>query len=236
MVAALEVGPTTAPLLDETIGQNLARTVAAHGGRDAVISRHQRIHWTYDDFAARVESLATGLVAAGLEVGDRVGMWSPNYAEWVVVQYATAEIGVILVNLNPAYRTHELAYALKQSGCRMVIAAPVFKTSNYREHARRGRRAVPRPGAIDLPLGSGDGSSWPQGTPRSTSTLGGRSLGPDDPINIQYTSGTTGYPKGATLVAPQHPEQRPIHVGVADDHRTTTGCASPCPSTTASAW
>ncbi len=198
MVAALEVGPTTTPLLDETIGQNLARTVAAHGGRDAVISRHQAIRWSYDDFAARVELLAQGLAAAGLERGDRVGMWSPNYAEWVLVQYATAEIGVILVNLNPAYRTHELAYALQHSGCRMVIAAPEFKTSNYREMLAEVAGQCPDlersiflwdPAWFELTAGDG------------TVDLDARRamLDPDDPINIQYTSGTTGYPKGATL-------------------------------------
>ena len=128
---AIESGSTTDVLLDETIGQNLARTVAEHGDGEALVSCHQGIRWTYREFAERVASLAQGLMAAGLEKGDRVGIWSPNYAEWTLVQYATAEIGVILVNINPAYRTHELAYALHHSGCRMLIAAPAFKTSDY---------------------------------------------------------------------------------------------------------
>jgi len=198
MVAALEVGPTTTPLLEETIGRNLARTVAAHGARDAVISRHQDIRWTYDEFAARVESLAQGLVAAGLEVGDRIGMWSPNYAEWVLVQYATAEIGVILVNLNPAYRTHELAYALQHSGCRMVIAAPEFKTSNYREMLTEVAGQCPD---LERSIFLWDPDWFELVEGDATTDLDARRsvLGPDDPINIQYTSGTTGYPKGATL-------------------------------------
>src|SRR6185436_1107611 len=128
---AIESGSTTDVLLDETIGQNLARTVAEHGDGEALVSCHQGIRWTYREFAERVGSLARGLLSTGLEKGDRVGIWSPNYAEWTLVQYATTEIGVILVNVNPAYRTHELAYALNQSGCRLLFAAPSFKTSDY---------------------------------------------------------------------------------------------------------
>ncbi len=201
MVAALEVGPTTEPLFEETIGQNLARTVAAHGSRDAVVSRHQNIRWTYDEFAERVERLAIGLLGAGLDAGDRVGLWSPNYAEWVLIQYATAEIGVILVNLNPAYRTHELAYAVKHSGCRMVIAAPDFKSSDY--------RAMLADVAPDCPeleqsiflwdpewFALADGESGVGGAELDARRV---MLDTNDPINIQYTSGTTGFPKGATL-------------------------------------
>ncbi len=201
MVAALDVGPTTEALFEETIGQNLARTVAAHGDREAIVSRHQDIRWTYDEFARRVEQLATGLLAAGFNVGDRVGLWSPNYAEWVLIQYATAEVGVILVNLNPAYRTHELAYALQHSSCRMVFAAPEFKTSNYREML-----ADVAPQCPDLErsiflwdpewfaLAGGDASV-------TSADLDARRalLDTNDAINIQYTSGTTGFPKGATL-------------------------------------
>src|SRR6478609_10074420 len=129
---AYEQGRTDIPLLDETIPQNLRRTVEAHQYREAIVSRHQRIRWNYYEFGERVRDLAKSLMHAGLEKGDRLGLWSPNCAEWIVVQYATAEIGVILVNINPAYRTHELAYALNQSGCRTLIAAPSFKTSDYR--------------------------------------------------------------------------------------------------------
>ena len=119
MELAIDTGPTDVPLLDETIGANLARTVAEHGDREALVARHQGVRWTYAEFADRVARLARGLIGLGLEPGDRVGLWSPNYAEWTLVQYATAEIGVVLVNVNPAYRLHELTYALNQSGCRI---------------------------------------------------------------------------------------------------------------------
>ena len=198
---AIDAGPTDVPLLDETIGQNLARTIAEHGDREALVSRHQDIRWTYREFGDRVEALARGLMVAGLEVGDRVGLWSPNYAEWTLVQYATAEIGVILVNINPAYRTHELAYALEQSGCRMLIAAPTFKTSDYRamvDEIAPSIESLQSEVFFWTPeweaLASGDDSI-------SAETLDERrsGLSADDPINIQYPSGTTGFPKGATL-------------------------------------
>ena len=130
---AVDRGPTDVALLDETIGDNLRRTIAAHRDNDALVARHQGIRWTYAEFGERVDRLSVGLLGLGLEVGDRVGLWSPNYAEWTLLQYATANIGVILVNINPAYRTHELAYALNQSGCRMLVAAPSFKSSDYME-------------------------------------------------------------------------------------------------------
>src|SRR6478736_1840869 len=105
---ALSRGATSTPLLEETIAQNLARTVAEHGDREAIVSVHQSIRWTYREFADRVETLARGLLALGLATGDRLGIWSPNYAEWTLLQYAAADVGVILVNVNPAYRAHEL--------------------------------------------------------------------------------------------------------------------------------
>ncbi len=198
---AYEHGPTDVALLDETIPANLARTIAEHGSREALVARHQDIRWTYDEFADRVRRLAKGLMAAGLEVGDRVGLWAPNFAEWTLVQFATAEIGVILVNVNPAYRTHELAYAVNQSGCRWVIAAPEFKTSNYVEMVASVRDECP-----DLEravffwtdewdaLAAGDDSITDDALATRRDALHA-----DDPINIQYTSGTTGFPKGATL-------------------------------------
>src|SRR3954467_6772657 len=143
MTLATDAGRTDIPLLDETIGANLARTVAAHGSREALVARHQGVRWTYDELAARVATCAKGLLGLGLEVGDRVGLWSPNYAEWTLLQYATAEIGVILVNVNPAYRTHELQYALAQSGCRMLFAAPSFQTSDYVDMVQHVRPDLP---------------------------------------------------------------------------------------------
>src|SRR6478735_5938074 len=127
MAEAVSRGPTSTPLLEETIGANLRRTVAAHGDREAIVSVHQSIRWTYREFADRVETLARGLLALGLEAGDRLGVWSPNYAEWTRLQFATADVGVVLVNINPAYRTHELAYVLEHSGCRALVASPKFK-------------------------------------------------------------------------------------------------------------
>jgi fatty-acyl-CoA synthase len=198
---AYEAGPIDVALLDETIPENLRRTVAVHGDREALVAVHQDIRWTYREFADRVTRLAKGLMAAGLEVGDRVGLWAPNYAEWTLVQYATAEIGVILVNINPAYRTHELAYALNQSGCRWVVAAPEFKTSNYVEMVAAIDGEVPSleravffwTDEWDRLVAGDDAVTDAELAARSGS------LHADDPINIQYTSGTTGFPKGATL-------------------------------------
>ena len=193
-------GPTDIPLLDATIPDDLDRTVREHGDREALVSCHQGIRWTYDEFAERVSRLATGLLAAGLERGDRVGLWSPNFAEWTLVQYATAELGVVLVNINPAYRTHELAYALNQSGCRWLIAAPEFKTSDYRAMTESVRDEVV---ALERAVFFWD-DDWDElcagDESRADDLAEIRSgLHPDDPINIQYTSGTTGFPKGATL-------------------------------------
>jgi fatty-acyl-CoA synthase len=201
MELAQDAGPTDVPLLDETIGANLARTVAAHGDREALVARHQGVRWTYDEFADRVARLARGLLGIGLEAGDRVGLWSPNYAEWTLVQYATAEIGVILVNVNPAYRTHELAYALNQSGCRLLFAAPSFKTSDYVDMVEQIQPEVP---ALERAVffWEDDWDELVAGAGGVTDAeLDARRVGlfPDDPINIQYTSGTTGFPKGATL-------------------------------------
>src|SRR5258706_7630306 len=121
-------GDTSVPLLEETIGQNLARTVSRFGDREALVAPFQDVRMTYAELAREVDRVARGLVALGIDRGDRVGIWSPNNAEWVLVQFATAHVGIILVNLNPAYRTHEVKYALEQSGCRLLIAATEFKT------------------------------------------------------------------------------------------------------------
>jgi len=125
-------GTSDKPLLGDTIGGNLARTVAAFGDRDALVDCAAGVRYTYRELAAGVDACALGLLEAGIGKGDRVGIWSPNRAEWVLVQYATAQIGAILVNINPAYRTHELAYVLDQAGIGMLVAAPAHRTSDYR--------------------------------------------------------------------------------------------------------
>jgi fatty-acyl-CoA synthase len=194
-------GATTPALLEETIGANLERIVAEHGDREALVEVASGRRWTYASFDADVDALARGLIAAGIAKGDRVGIWAPNCAEWTLVQYATAKAGAIIVNVNPAYRTHEMAYALNQSGLRLLISAESFKTSDYRamvEQVRPDTLALERVVYIgtddwtDLVAG---GTDLPEGALAERMST----LEPGDPINIQYTSGTTGYPKGATL-------------------------------------
>ena len=162
--------------------------------------------WTWAELNRDVDALAIGLVRAGIGKGDRVGMWSPNCAEWTLVQFATAKIGAILVNVNPAYRTHELAYALKQSGTKLLISATEFKTSNYRAMVEEVRNDVPSLEQVWLLDSPQWNALWtdhnvhdPGVTLAEVLDYSLADLSPDDPINIQYTSGTTGYPKGATL-------------------------------------
>jgi fatty-acyl-CoA synthase len=197
---SLDRGPTDHPLLEETIGANLERTVARVGGREALVVCHQRRRYTYDEFNAAVDLLARGLMSRGIAVGDRVGIWSPNCAEWVLVQYATAKIGAILVNLNPAYRTSEVEYALAQSQCRLLVAAPSFKTSDYRAMVTEVAPLVATlEESIFFDSPEFDQLSAPGAVTPADLAARGRSLDPFQPINIQYTSGTTGFPKGATL-------------------------------------
>ena len=132
MKLSSDSGPTSVPLLDETIPQNLARTVAEHADRDALVSVEQGIRFTYAQFTDQVDQVARGLMGIGVAKGDRVGIWSPNFAEWVLVQYATARIGAILVTINPAYRSSELEYVLNQSGLSVLVAVESFLTSDYR--------------------------------------------------------------------------------------------------------
>jgi fatty-acyl-CoA synthase len=192
-------GLGTIPLLGETIGDNLDRTIARVPDRLALVARHQRLRWTYAELGARVDACARALLAAGLERGDRLGLWSPNRAEWMIVQYATAKLGVILVNINPAYRSHELAYVLRQSGCRMLCATRSFKTSDYVAMIEEVRGGIPSLERVVY----FDHASWDEllAVQASPAALRERAatLDPFQPINIQYTSGTTGFPKGATL-------------------------------------
>ena len=194
-------GASAPALLEQTIGENLDATIARFGDREALVSCHQGLRYTYAELGAAVDAVARGLLASGLQTGDRVGVWSPNCAEWTLAQYATAKLGVILVNLNPAYRTAELEYALRQSGCRMLLAAPAFKTSDYRAMV-----AEVAPGLESLETVIFFGlPEWEALIASATSvdpaelTRRSAALTPEDPINIQYTSGTTGFPKGATL-------------------------------------
>ncbi|MGW0054107.1 AMP-binding protein [Nocardia nova] len=194
-------GVWDAPLLGETIGANLDRTVAIHGDRDALVDRVTGVRWSYREFAAEVDAVALGLLEAGIGKGDRVGIWSPNRAEWTLVQFATAKIGAILVNINPAYRSEEVRYVITQAGIRMLISAREHKSSNYAEIIGRVRPECPDLEQVVL----FDSAEWEAliaagraADPARLAEAGAR-LAADDPINIQYTSGTTGFPKGATL-------------------------------------
>jgi fatty-acyl-CoA synthase len=186
-------------LLGETIGQNFERTVARVPGSDALVSCHQGLRYTYAELNEAVDRLATSMLSAGLRKGDRVGVWGPNRAEWTLTQYATAKIGVILVNINPAYRLNELEYALGQSGCRWVVATPELKGGDFVAMVREVQASLP---VLERAVFFGS-PEWEElaGAAADPDALHGAAaeLDFDDPINIQYTSGTTGFPKGATL-------------------------------------
>jgi fatty-acyl-CoA synthase len=194
-------GISEVPLLGDTIGGNFDRTVAAFSDRDALVDRAAGRRWTYRELAAEVNALALGLVSQGIGKGDRVGIWSPNRAEWTFMQYATAKIGAILVNINPAYRSHELEFVLNQAGIRLLVASDKFKTSDYPAMVDEVREKCPRLEHVVVLGGEGwqalMDAGW-QGDPAQLAHLQA-GLSADDPINIQYTSGTTGFPKGATL-------------------------------------
>jgi fatty-acyl-CoA synthase len=194
-------GTATLPLLGDTIGANLERTVARVGDHEALVECATGRRWSYPELLAEVDACALGLAALGVRKGDRVGIWSPNCAEWVFTQYGTAKLGAILVTINPAYRTHELAYVLRQAGVSVLVAAPSFRTSDYRGMVAEVRGECPDLREVVF-LGD---EAWEQLL--ATGRAGDRGLlaeqtaqlSADEPINIQYTSGTTGFPKGATL-------------------------------------
>ncbi len=193
-------GTSDVPLLGETIGENLRRTVERFPDRDALVVPYQGYRATYRELWEQTGLVARGLLARGVKKGDRVGIWSPNRFEWVVTQYATARIGAVLVNVNPAYRTHELEHVLKQSGTSLLVIAKGFRQASYVEMVREAVQRCPEhrqtlvldeewAGLVEEGRLAGEGELAERE----------RTLDPDDPINIQYTSGTTGFPKGATL-------------------------------------
>src|SRR4051794_19749710 len=201
MVISYSHGASAVPLIGQTIGENLAQTARQFPDADALVVCHQDVRLVYRELAAEVERVARGLLSYGLAKGDRVGIWSPNNAEWVLAQYGTATIGVILVNINPAYRTHEVEYVLRQSGCRMLLSATEHKTSDYAAMVAEVRAQLPQLETVVF-LGTPD---WDEllaraaAVPVEAVAARAAELSFDDPINIQYTSGTTGFPKGATL-------------------------------------
>ncbi len=203
-------GASGLELLGETIGANLRRVAAQHPDAEALVDVPSGRRWNYAQFDGQTDTLARGLIAAGLAARDRVGIWAPNCAEWVLLQYATARAGIILVNINPAYRSHELGFALRQSGVRLLISAESFKTSDYRAMVDEVRGDLPDLADV-IYLGT---AQWDALFAAGLAGAGGAGAGDgaadalaereaslswDDPINIQYTSGTTGFPKGATL-------------------------------------
>ncbi len=202
VTASYSQGSTDRPLLAETIGENLDNTSKRFPDRQAIVSVAQNVALTYREFNEEVNKLSRALVAHGFKKGERVGIWSPNTLEWAIIQYATARVGVILVNINPAYRSSELSYVLKQSGCKAIFSITKHKTSDYQAMVDEVRSEIPE---LELALytDTAEYTSWIENYYRTVSQDAvdeiQKGLDFDDPINIQYTSGTTGFPKGATL-------------------------------------
>lgn len=232
-----DAGPVDTPLLEETIGANFERTVRSYPDFEALVDVAGGRRWTYAELNAEIDCVARALMAAGIQAGDRVGIWSPNCPEWTILQYATAKVGAILVSVNPAYRTYELSHVLRDSGTRLLVSATTFKTSDYRSMIAEIRAELPELSDVVF-LGTED---WERLRLRADAVTGDQlgcrlaGLKPWDPINIQYTSGTTGSPRGrscrtatSSTTGTSSPNASGFDPG--------TGCASRCPSTTASAW
>ena len=231
-------GETEPPLIEETIGANFERTVASYGDNEALVEFASGRRWTYAELDRDVNALARGLMGAGIAKGDRVGVWSPNCAEWTIAQYASAKIGAILVNVNPSYRTHEFSYAVNQSGLRMLISAESFKTSDYRAMVEETEDRNPDLERV-VYIGTDD---WDGAARRGRGAARGRrgradgharARRPDQhPVHERHHR----LPQGRHPEPPQHPEQRLLRHRDDQLHRTRTGSASRCPSTTASGW
>jgi fatty-acyl-CoA synthase len=192
-------GASDAPLIGRTIGDDIALTARRLPDVEALVDVPTGRRWTYRELDQDVDRLASSLLRAGIAEGDRVGIWSPNSAEWVLIQYATAKVGAILVNINPAYRSHELRYVLNQSGVRLVFHAPAFKSSDYASMIDEVRGDCENVEDV-VQIGSDTWTAMATCEPDPAALAArGEALDVDDPINIQYTSGTTGFPKGATL-------------------------------------
>ena len=235
--ASYASGVSSNPLLGDTIGANFDRTVARCADRDALVDCSDGRRWSYEDLAADVAAVALGLAGLGVAKGDRVGIWAPNCAEWVLVQYATAKLGAILVNINPAYRSHELAFVLVQSGLRTLVATPSFRSADYAAMIEEVRGGCAELRDVLL-IGGSDWSELIAAGRRGDRSLLAEiasTLSPDDPINLQYTSGTTGFPKGATLSHHNILNTAISSVSSAATRRWI-GSASPCPSTIVSEW
>jgi fatty-acyl-CoA synthase len=194
-------GASSVALIGDTIGANLAKIVDLYGKRDAMVDCETGRRWSYDDFGRDVDAVALGLISLGVGTSDRVGIWAPNCPEWTLVQYGAAKIGAILVTINPAYRSHEMAYVLRQAGIRTLVAVPEFKGASYAAMIQTARPDCPDLiDAVFIGEPSWDAllAAGRKGDAAELAVIGS-TLGADDPINIQYTSGTTGFPKGATL-------------------------------------